>query len=454
MKASNDRRTFKEPDGPAGYPLVGILPHLRKNPLQYFVNVSREFGDIVRLDFGPRRFYLVNHPDYIQLILQDNQAIFEKGYDLVKPVTGNGLIASEGEFWRRQRRIVQPAFHRNKVSALVSIMTDNVRAMTERWAVFSDAGTAVDVEEEMLRLTRHNIVRTMFSLDIDGDLAQTSKDFDACLHYLAQLMKAPFEFMTYVPTPTNLRFRQARRRLDDLVYTILEKRREHPAESDDLLGLLLAARDDATNEAMTDQQLRDEIMTLLITGHETTASALTWTWYLLSKHPGVLAEMQGEMAAVLGEKPPEFEHLQKLKYFGMVIDEVLRLYPSTWLFARKATQRFELGAFQIPKKAMLFLSPFIVHRDERFWHKPTVFRPERFLQDAKEDRHPFAYFPFGGGPRRCLGETVALTVMKLVLVMVLQRYRLEPVQEHEIKPVPRATLRMSDKLRMAIQIKR
>jgi len=450
MKEKDVLGNLKEPDGPAGYPLVGILPYLRKNPLQYFVEVSREFGDIIRLDFGPRRFYLLNHPDYIQFVLQDSQAIFTKGYDLVKPVTGNGLIASEGEFWRRQRRIVQPAFHRNKIAGLISIMTDNVRTMLDRWATHSEKGSPVDIEAEMLRLTRHNIVRTMFTVDIEGELTQTTRDFEACLQYLAQLMKAPFEFMTYVPTPTNLRFRQARRRLDDLVYTILEKRRRQSTESDDLLGLLLSARDDATNETMTDQQLRDEIMTLLITGHETTASALTWTWYLLSKHPAVLEKMQREIQSVLGARRPEFEDIQKLTYSGMVMDEVLRLFPSTWIFARKAMQSFGLGSFQIPEKAMLFLSPFIVHRDERFWDDPEQFRPERFLADEKETRHPFAYFPFGGGPRRCLGETVALTVMKLVVAMVLQRYRLEPVQEEEIQPVPKATLRMGDRLSMRV----
>ncbi len=441
----------KLPPGPKGYPLLGILPYLRANPLQYFVDVSREYGDFVRLDFGPQKFFLVNQPDAIRQILQDKDGIFEKGYDLVKAVTGNGLIASEGELWLRQRRIMQPAFHHKKISGLIAIMTDNIGAVIDRWHAWSQSGADVDIEAEMFRLTRFNIVRSMFGLDIESELDQTGEDFEACLQYLAQLMKAPFKFLTYVPTPTNVRFKKARRRLDQLVYAILEKRREQKIESDDLLDLLLSARDSDGNEGMSDQQLRDEVITLLMTGHETSASALTWTWYLLSRHQAVLDKVRHEIKRVLGARKPEFEDLQHLEYTGMVIDEVLRLYPSTWLFARKATRDFTLASYRLPGNAMIFLSPFIVHRDARIWADPEVFRPERFHPETKSQRHPFAYFPFGGGPRRCIGETIALTVMKLVVAMLLQRFRLEPISGGVIEPVPKATLRMSDRFRVRIR---
>ena len=437
--------------GPRGYPLVGILPHLRKNPLQYFVKVAREYGDVVRLDFGPKKFYLLNHPAYIKYVLHDNHANFRKGYDLVKPVLGDGLITSEGALWRRQRRLLQPAFHRRQLEGLVSLMVKNIARTLQGWDTFAARSAAFDMEEEMFRLTRYNLVKTMFNLDLETKMAEVGKDFEACLAYLQQLMKAPFKPMAYLPTPTNVRFWRARKRLDRLVYDILAKRRSNGGgASDDLLALLLKARDDETHDNMSDRQLRDEVMTLLIAGHETTATALTWTWYLLAKHPEVAGKVTDEIRTVLSGRTPTFEDVPKLVFTGMVIDEVLRLYPSTWLFARQAIASFEIGSYAIPKSAMIFMSPFIMHRHPTYWSGPEAFQPERFLPDKKAQQAPYTYFPFGGGPRSCIGDQFALTVMKLVVAMVLQRYRLTVAEDRIIEPLPKATLRPGSRLQMMV----
>lgn len=407
------------------------------------------YGDVVRLQLGPKSFYLVNHPDYIKSILQDNYKNFVKGYDLVEPVTGRGLLISEGEFWKRQRKLIQPAFHRQKIAALIYGMTQNIDAHLCDWQKNVDSGEPLDIEAQMFKITRYNLVRTLFGFEMGDEVDKAGEAFEVCLEYLQALMKAPFKVMTYLPTRTNFRFRKARKVLDRLVYSMLEKKKNSGAEGSDLFSMLLREQSIA-NDTMTDKELRDEVMTLFITGHETTATALTWVWYLLDRHPEVLTKLHNEIQQMLGSKLPVAEDLPELKYTNMVIDETLRLYPSTWLFARQPLTDFSIGGYTVPKSAMVFLSPYVMHRHPEYWQNPDLFQPERF-ENGQEGRHPFVYFPFSGGPRNCVGAGFAISVIKLVIVMVLQRFDLKRVTDEEIKPAPKATLRPGAKLWMRVK---
>ncbi len=428
--------------GPKGRPFIGVIPAMARDPLSFMCKCAKRYGEVVKLPIGPKRFYLVNNPEYIKHILQENDRNFRKGYELTRPVVGNGLISSEGELWRKQRRLIQPAFHREKIASLVAAMATNIGEMLQRWQSRANPSAPVDMEAEMFRLTRHNLIKTIFSLELPEEIDRAGEAFEAGLEYLQQLMKAPFKLHALIPTPTNVRFWRSRKKIDHLIYAMLAARKDGNGKNGDLLDLLLNASADAAHDTMSDQQLRDEIMTLLMTGHETTASALAWTWYLLTRHPEEETRVVEEIKSVVGRRTPTAEDLPKLEYTGMVIDEVLRLYPSTWIFARQPLADFELGPYRIPRSAMVFLTPFIMHRHPDHWPAPETFQPQRFLPEARAERHPFAYFPFGGGPRYCIGDVLAKTIMKLVIVIVLQEFRLQQVApDKEILPKPKATLR-------------
>ena len=424
---------------------------LGADPLNYLVSATREHGDVVYLDMGPRRFYLINHPDGVKHVLQDNNRNYRKGYEKLKPFLGNGLVASEGDFWRRQRRLMQPAFHRERIAALTTTMTEVTATMIERWRPFAERGEPIDAADEMMRLTLNIIVSTMFSTDVEREYAMLSEAFGVALEYLNTKLFSPIDIPERWPTPLNRRFLKARRTIDDVVYRVIGERRRTGNTGDDLLGMLLEARDEETGEGMSDEQLRDEVTTIFVAGHETTAATLTWTWYLLSKHPDIARRVSNEVDAALGGRTPAMADLSNLAYTRMVIDEAMRLYPPAWMFARLAIGDDEVCGYRIPAGSMVMLSPYVMHRHPAYWDNPEGFDPERFLPERSADRPKYAYFPFGGGPRLCIGNTFSQIEAQLIVAMVAQTYRLHLLPGYRVEARPISTLRPHPGVMMTVQ---
>lgn len=420
-----------------------MISALRRDPLDFLSAISRKHGGLVHVNLPGFSFYLVTKPDYIQHVLQTNQRNYIKGesVEVARLLVGYGLATSDGDLWRRQRRLMNPAFHRQRLAQLANLMTDTAERRLDGWRAFAQAGQAFDLSQEMMQLTLQIIVRTMFSLDL-GDQASTIMNaFEVGLQYINDRSFTPFDLPRWLPTPGNLRFRRALKILDEQVYNLVQERRQQGVVFGDLLDMLLEARDSETGYGMDDRQLRDEVVTIFFAGHETTALTLTWVWTLLAKHQAVETRLRREIAEVLGDRTPGVEDLDDLKYTRSVLEETLRLYPPAWVFVRSAVEDDVIDGYAIPADAMIFLSPYVTQRMEQHWEKPSDFNPERFTTEHSADRHRLAYFPFGSGPRLCIGRDFALMEATLILAMMVQRYHLELVPERPVEPVPLVTLR-------------
>jgi cytochrome P450 len=429
--------------GPRGNLFLGSIRGYQRNPLRLFTEATRHYGPIVRFRFGTREVYFMSHPDYVKHVLQEHNRNYHKSlaYDKTRPMLGYGLLTSEDEFWRRQRRLVQPAFHRKYIGSFATTMTDATDAMLERWEPYAQTGQPFDVAKEMMRLTLTIVGKTLFSTDVSGEADRVGQALTIALEHTSKRMQALFDLGEKLPTPENRRFNEAIRTLDEVVYGMIEERRRTGAAYNDLLSLLLHAQDEDTGERMSDKQLRDEAMTIFLAGHETTANALSWTWYLLSKHPDVARTLRAEVNQVLGGRVPTLEDLPKLRYTKMVIDESLRLFPPAWGVGRTALGDDEIDGYRIPGGAIVALSAYVTHRLPEFWDNPEGFDPERWTPERNEKRPRFAYFPFGGGPRLCIGNNFALMEAQLIVATIAQRYRIDLVPGHPIVPEPMVTLR-------------
>lgn len=439
----------KTPPKPQSYPLVGQLPEVWKDPLRFFVNAAAH-GRVVQLDLGPRRFYLVHHPDDVKYVLQDNQKNFIKAYDLAKPLFGDGLLTSNGEKWLRQRRLMQPAFHRTQIAQMAGMMTEATEARLARWAD-QPAGKPLEIGSEMMLLTQAIIVRTMFSADVSANAERIGAAFDYLLSYFNRFLFSPIQIPLAWPLPANRRFKRERDFIRQTVYAILAERRRTGRREADLLSMLLVARDGGDGQGMSDEEICDELITIFLAGHETTATLLSWTWHALSQHPSLRSRLETELAEVLGGRTPTFDDLPRLTYTRLLLDETLRLYPPAWMFVRTAVADDEISGYRVPAGMSLFLSPYVTHRLPEFWPEPEVFDPERFRPEAVERRHKLAYFPFAAGPRRCIGDQFALVESTLLLATIAQRYRLQAVPGYTVRPTPVATLRPRPDLLMTLE---
>jgi cytochrome P450 len=454
MTTAADNMVHNHPPGPKSSYLFGSLRELQRNPLPFYLRLQKEYGDIVRFRaVGPYYAYVFFHPDEIDYILRRNHQNYRKGiaHDRFRSMLGEGLLTSGGNLWLRQRRLMQPAFHRQRLVSFTTTMTNATAAMLERWQSRAEHGEAFDVSVEMTRLTLHIVGQTLFTTDISGDEAavvrtalSTALDH---INYGLSHIALPESF----PTPRNLRYRKALRLLDEVVYDIIRERRPGGEDTGDLLSMLLLARDEETGEGMSDQQVHDEVLTLILAGHETTANALTWTWYLLSQYPQVEDKLHAELATVLGGRMPTAGDLPRLTYTKMVLEEALRLYPPAWGISRRALAADELKGYSIPAGAEVAVVQYVTHRHPDFWERPEVFDPERFTPARAKGRPNFAYFPFGGGPRLCIGNTFALTEAQVILAMVAQTYTLRLVPDQNIVPEPVVTLRPRSPLQMIAQ---
>lgn len=428
--------------GPRYLTPFGMLADFRRNPLKFYLDAAK-FGDVVRFQTGPRCSHFLIHPDHIKYVLQENNQNYGRSIlmNMLKAALGEGLLTSEGGFWRRQRRLAQPAFHRQRIGAFATIMTDCTEAMLERWRSPATKGQPLEVMSEMSNLTTMITGRALFTTDILGDAQDMVNAQQAFLEHFNYRFEHFLTLPERVPTPRNLRFRKAMRALDRLAYGIIAERRRDMQDRGDLLSMLLLARDEETGEGMSDRQLRDEVVTFLGAGSETTAVLLAWVWYLLSRHPEVARRLRMELTETLGGRVPTVTDLPHLKYTRMIIDETLRLYPPAWGMSRMAIANDEVDGYYVPAKSLVAMVPYVTHRDPRFWDNPEGFDPERFSVERSASRPRYAYFPFGGGPRQCIGNEFALMEATLVLATVAQKYRLHLVPGHPVEPYPIFTLR-------------
>jgi cytochrome P450 len=405
------------------------------------MKAAREFGDIAHFQAGSQHYFLVNHPDYIRDILVTHHAQFKKGRGLerAKRMLGNGLLTSEGEFHHRQRRLAQPAFHRDRIARYGRTMVEYAgRLPDERWR----QGQTLDIAKEMMHLTLAIVGKTLFDTETEGEAEQVRQAVSESMRPFTRFMLPFAEFLDRLPLPANRDFERARNHLDSVIYRIIEEKRRSGEDRGDLLSMLLAAQDEEGDGGqMTDLQLRDEAITIFLAGHETTANALTWSWYLLSEHPEVESKLHAEIDTVLNGRLPAFDDFPRLRYTEMVITEAMRLYPPAWIMGRRALNDYPLESYVVPAGAILIMSQYVVHHDARYFPDPFRFDPDRWTPEARASRPQFSYFPFGGGPRRCIGEGFAMMEGIMVLATLAQTWRLRCAARHPIALQPLITLR-------------
>lgn len=427
--------------GPDGLKLLRSIPAIQRDPLRYLLHSTQTYGDVVKFPINQWAAFLVNHPDGVRHILQDNARNYDKNtlqYHQLSTVTGLGLLTSDGDLWLRQRRLMQPAFHRQRLAKFDTLIVQATQRMLKRWQARPNPQAAIDIDHEMLSLTLEIVGKALFSVDLHAEAGELTRAVLTALDHIIYKAQNFFALPESFPTPRNRRFKAALRTLDSAVQTLIHIRQNDPNPPDDLLTMLLHARDEQGN-GMNATQLRDEILTLLIAGHETVASALTWTWYLLSTHPIVRAQLEEELAHVLNNRLPTSTDLEALPYTRQIFEETLRLYPPAWLITRRARANDRILGFDIPANSLIILSPYVLHRHPQFWQNPEGFDPERFAPGVERAR--FAYIPFGGGARLCIGDRMAQLEAVLILATIGQQVRLNRVAGHPVEVTPLVTLR-------------
>jgi cytochrome P450 len=444
------------PPGPRLSPLNQILYRPGRNPLVFFTNLARTYGDIVSYRMGGEQLIFVNDPKCIRDILVTHNRNFMKGRGLQrsKQLLGEGLLTSEDPTHLRQRRLMQPAFHRERIAAYGQTMVAYADRLRREWR----DGATLDVSQEMMRLTLSIAGKTLFDLDVESQAADVGDALTAVMETFWTTMLPFADLLERLPVPRLRRARAARAKLDAIIYGLIAERRaasRDPSTASrgdrgDLLSMLLLARDEDDGGVMTDQQVRDEAMTIFLAGHETTANALTWAWYLVSEDPQVEARLHEEVDRVLNGRLPGVADIGALSHVEKVVTESMRLYPPAWIVGRRALQEYRIGDYVVPARSILVMSPYVLQRDARYFPNPDRFDPGRWTPEFRAALPPFAYFPFGGGPRRCIGESFAWMELVLVVATIAQQWRLRLVPDHPVEPQPLVTLRTKHGMRMVV----
>lgn len=435
----HSRLVGRRPPGPKGLPFLGNLLDFARDALRYYTEWSRDYGDIVALRLGAWPAVLINRPDYAEYVLVENPHNFIKFpffFRHVRAIFGHGLLTSEGEFWHRQRRLAAPAFHAQRLAGYGEATVRYTEGMLENW----QPGDQRDVHADTMALTLRIAAKALFDAEVEKDVAEIGQAFSAIVDEIAVRFRRPLLIPDAVPIPGNIRYVRGVRRVDQLVAKIIRERRDRGEDRGDLLSMLMLARDDE-GRSMSDRQLRDEVITLLLAGHETTALALSWTWYLLALHPEVDAKLAAELRDALGGRSPTVADLPQLRFTEHVVTEAMRLYPPAWGFGREALADCEIGGYAVPAGTTVIMSPWVSHRDPRYFEHPTEFRPERWGGDFAKQLPRFAYMPFGGGPRICIGNRFAMMEAVLILATIAQRFRLQWHGTRPVVPAPSITLR-------------
>ena len=440
--------------GPRGHFLLGSLRERQTDPLKLFETAARTYGPVFKLRFGPIRVLVVNDPEGVRHILHENAKNYIKGlgYDKLAPLFGNGLLTSEGEFWRRQRRLAQPAFHRQRIEGFTRTMAEVTDQTARQWSETIEKNSKearpteilpTEILSEMMQIAYRIVSRTLFTSQIDEDVSTVRSALDLLSTEANHRITHPIGLPSFLPTLRNRRNHAAVESMNGVIYKIIAQRRAAPERHSDLLSMLMDARDEDTGQGMTDSQLRDEIMTLFTAGHETTAMALTWTIYLLSKNPEIESKLLAELDHVLGDgsRPLSFQDLPQLSYLSWTIQESMRIYPPGWMISRQALGEDVVCGYRIRKNQVVLTPPWLMHRNEKYWPDPEKFDPTRFSPEQEARRPKLAYYPFGAGPRQCIGNTFALTEMHFVLAGLLRRFRFRLLDGHPVVPHPQITLR-------------
>jgi cytochrome P450 len=428
--------------GPHSLNPLKTLLAFQRAPLQFLAELQEYYGDIVRFRLVTWPVVFISHPDYVRYVLQDNHRNYDKDvrlFHVVRLVLGNGLAAAVGgDDWLRQRRLVQPAFHRRRIAALGTLMTDTTNGMLQQWDTYACERQVFNIAEEMGNLTLQIVSKSLFNVDVSARTGSFCQAFSQVNTFLVDYFHLPFPPL-FVPTPRNRGFLSAVQQMDTIVYEIIHSRHRQQEDVGDLLSMLLDAVDE-NGQGMDKKQLRDEIMTLLLAGHETSANALTWTWYLLTQHPEAQERLHAELDQVVAGRIPTMEDLPQLHYTRMVLEEAMRLYPPVWQLMRRAVQDDEIGGYHIPANSYIFWTPYLSHRHPDFWEKPEQFYPEHFSAECSAKRPHHAYMAFSSGPRMCLGNTFALAEMQLILATIAQRYRVSLAPGQHVEPEPLISL--------------
>ncbi|HEY3119150.1 MAG TPA: cytochrome P450 [Vicinamibacteria bacterium] len=434
------RRPLPWPPGPKGIPLLGSLFDFHRRPAQFLLDSARRYGDVVHYRLGLTDVFLISHPDLIKDVLVTHQHQFLKGYGLqwAKQFLGEGLLTSEGEHHTRQRRLSQPAFHRERIAGYAKVMSDHAARARGRWR----DGAVLDLAQEMMQLTLAIVGQTLFDAKLESEASAIGGAMKSIIALFYRFAVPFARTLNRLPLPSNVRFLRAKARLDETIYRLIAERRREGTDRGDLLSMLLLARDEqGDGRGMTDLQLRDELMTLFLAGHETTANALTWTWYLLSSNPAAEARLHAEVDA-LGDRIAGFDDLPRLAYTERVFAETMRLYPPAWAVARRPISDYAIPGGGVARPgSSLVMSQYVVHRDPRYFPEPERFDPERWTPEARAARPKFSYFPFGGGARQCIGESFAWMEGVLLIATIAQRWRFRLAPGHPVEPEPLITLR-------------
>ncbi len=436
--------------GPSGGLFLGSLHDFNRDTLR-FLAAQRRYGDISQFRFGPFPIIVVNHPDYAHDVLVENADKYYKPSltkQVMSPVIGNGLFVSDGDFWKRQRRLVQPAFHAKRIGAYAQVMVDYTDDLAQSW----QNGEVRQIDKDMTTLTMRIIAKTLFDSDIANEAPEVGETIRETLALIEESFKQLFPLPYWLPTSHNRKMRSAAARLNALIQKFIEDRRATGEDKGDFLSLLLSAHDE-DDSVMTDKQVRDEAITLFGAGHETTAVTMTWIWYLLSQHPEVEARLHEELDRVLGGRYPTLEDLSQLTYTEMIIKEAMRLYPAAWTVSREVYAPTTLGGYPLRKKQVVFVNVYGMHHDPRFFPDPEQFDPERFRPENEKTIPKYAYLPFSGGPRICIGNAFSLMESRLLLATLAQKFSLSLAPNFDVVPERQFTLRPRYGMKMIVRIR-
>jgi cytochrome P450 len=445
-------RPYRSVPSPKEIPFIGSVHRRFSGPLEFFRDLKENCGNAARFTLFNEKFLLLSDPALVNEVLVTKQHSFRKGKALegARVFLGNSLLVSEGEEHTRQRRLIQPAFHRGRIAGYAQVMAEKARI----WTDAQKAGEEIDLAVEMNHLTLAVVAATLFGSEVDAEAGDIAESLTVIIENFNRMLLPFWKYMRLLPTAKNRRLLEAHRRLDATIYRLISQRRAEGRDHGDLLSMLLAAEDaENPQKRLTDVEVRDQAMTLLLAGHETTANALAWTWHLLTQNEAVRSTMKAEIDDVLGpDRLPGLEDAARLPYTTAVFSEAMRIFPPVWVVGRRALEDVTIGDIEVPRRTIVITSQYLIHRDARFWPQPMEFRPERWLDEQAQAARPkFAYFPFGGGGRVCIGEGFAWTEGVLMLAVMARRWRFEAAADQQVEINPTVTLRPKHGLKMIVR---